>query len=417
MLYGEKSRDDLNKYAEELFQTSEIVQVKKNRRKLYTDLFKWFNMPTSIAEEMITFKRDIKEFTPFDIFCILYFVDKNSLSKFFTENEIAKLSKEKYIIEKADFPLVFKDMVQITDDQWIGKTTVQELMKLKRSRMLNYDENEQRALRRVKSGKEEIFKPFVSNKNVREIKEAMENGVYIPDPITLNMPEGSEYSFSNNTLTIESMPNGMFNLDDGYHRYLAMSQIYDFNKDFDYPMELEIVNFSNTKANNFIFQKDQKTPMKKIVAATYNLNAIPNRIIQRINEDPTCNISHMIGRNQANIDAGVMSKLITTLFIPKDIKKDQEAKTIISIKNDLVKKFNKITEQDEKFLGKYSDQMLFATMYIFSTDINEGKYAEAVNDVLDSLTDEESKILNVSTTNTIRRKAISILEEKLAKWR
>ena len=417
MLYGEKSRDQLNTYAEKLFQTSEIIIKKSKRRKLFSDLSRWFNMPTIIAEEMTTFKRDIKEFTPFDIFCVLYFIDRPSLSRFFTANEIESFSKDKYVIEKAEFPLVFKDMVQVTDDQWIGKTTVQELMKLKRSRILNYDENEQRALRRIKSGKEEIFKPWVSEKNVREIKASMEKGTYIPDAITLNMPEGTEFKYANNTLSIYSLPRNVLNLDDGYHRYLAMSQIYDFDKDFDYPMELEIVNFTNAKANNFIFQKDQKTPMKKIVSDTYDMNAIANRVIQQLNTEPQCNIKGMIGRNKANINSAVMAKILSSLYVPKKVKQEEEAKLVISIRKELVKKFNAVTEQDDRYLGEYSDQMLFVVLYLFKTDLPEDKYAEIANGVLCSLTETETAVLNISATNAVRKRACDIVEKKLAKWR
>ena len=387
MLYGEKSRDQLNAYAESIFKVNENVTDRIKRRVLYDELSNKFGMPLSIAEEMVTFKRDIKEFAPFDIFCVLYFIDRNSLSRFFTETEITNLSKEKYVIEKASFPLKFTNMVQVTDDQWIGRITVQDLMKLKRSRLLNYDANEQRALRKVKSGKEEIWKPFVSNKNVAEIKDLMQRGEYIPDPITLNMPEGSEFTFDNYTLTVYSLPNGMFNLNDGYHRYLAMSQIYDFDKSFDYPMELEIVNFSNSKANSFIFQKDQKTPMKKIVSDTYNVNAIPNRIADKLNTDRKCNVSGMIGRNKANINSAVFTQLISAFMVPKNIPQSKEAGFIISTKNDLVRKFNIITEEDDKFLGKYSNQMIFVTMMIFASDIPEEKYTEAINEILDGLTE------------------------------
>ena len=255
---------------------------------------------------MITFKRDIQEFTPFEIFCVVWFLDRKSLGKYFTPDEIENLSHEKIEISKAEFPIVFSNMVRVADDQWIGTITVKQLMEMKRSQMLNYDENEQRALRRVKRGEIEIFKPYVSNKNVSEIKESMMAGTYIPDPITLNMPEGSEFSFSDGKLTASSLPKGMFNLDDGYHRYLAISQIYDFDKDFDYTMELRVVNFSNAKANSFIFQQDQKTPMRKIVSATYDTTSIPNKVISRLNEDSTSNIQGMVHRNQATRNAAVL---------------------------------------------------------------------------------------------------------------
>ena len=414
MLYGAKSKQDLDKHAEKLFKENENIKKRKLRQQLYDNIERKFGFPPSLIEEMITFKKDISEFTPFQVFAVVWFLDMNSLSRFFTENEIAELSNSKYEVEVASFPQEFDDMVQITDDQFIGKITVQKLMSLKRSRMINYDENEQRALRRVKSGEIEIYKPFVNAKSVAEIKESMLNGSYIPDPITLNMPEGSEFTYENHKLIIYSLPKGMFNLDDGYHRYLAMSQIIDFNPDFDYTMELRIVNFSNVKANNFIFQQDQKTLMKRIVSETYNMDAVPNKITQRLNEDSSCNISGMIGRNNAKINSAVLSKLIAYFYKTASIKKEDTAKSVVTIEKELCRKFNIITDQDDRFFEKYSDVMLFVIIYVFNnSEISEDDYAEKIMWLIDNLSDNEYKVLNVASIGSVRRKGINILNEKI----
>ena len=409
MLYGERSREELNVYAENLFKR---IVKRADLRNLYDEVVNKFGMPITRTEEMVTFKRDIKEYSPFEVFCVVWFLDRGSLGKFFTEDEIKYLSEQKVEEEKFDFPIVFDDMVQITDDQWIGKITAQKLMQLKRARKINYEEGEQRAFRRIKSGNTELWRPFVSNKNVREIKELMESGNYIPDPITLNMPEGSEFLFEDGKLTVYSLPKGMFNLDDGYHRYLAMSQIYDFDKEFDYPMELRVVNFSNPKANAFIFQQDQKTPMRKIVSDAYNVNSVANRIMQKINQDPMCNIQGMIGRNDAKINDGVLSKLIEHFFVDKDIKKEGEMAAIISTKNELVKKWNAVTEQNEIFLGKYDNPLLFTTMYIFWSKVPDQDCAEKILAVYNSLTDDDKRQFGFTGNGRIRKRSLNILKEK-----
>lgn len=414
MLYGEQSRQDLENYAEKLFAKSEIVKNKTSRRELYNNLINQFGIDVSVADDMITFKKDIKEFTSFQIFCVLWFLDRKSLSKFFTESEIAALSKEKIVKEKVGFPLVIDNMVQISEDQWIGKTTLQTMMKWRDAQLLNYDENEQRALRRVKFGNIEVFKPYVNSKSVKEIREAMENGSYIPDTITLNMPDGSEYEYDNGKLTIFSLPNGMFNLDDGYHRYLAMSQIHDFNKDFDFAMELRIVNFENIKATSFIFQQDQKTKMKKINSDSYDTNSIPNKVITRINNDRlSCNVAGMIGRNGSKIDMGVLARCISYFFLKEKPKKEEEMHFVINLQSELTNKFNAITSQDQAFLGKYTDEMILTTMYVFASDIPAEKYAESVHKVVDNLTEEEEKIFRISSVGAVRKKAVNIIEEKL----
>lgn len=409
MLYGEMSRDQMEKYATHLFLTAGVLKNKRTRRQFYANLLDKFNMKTTVAEEMINFKRDIKEFSSFEIFCVLYFLDQGSLKKFFTQSEIDNLAKEKFEDNKAEFPIVFNDMVQVTPDQWIGRITLQELMQMKRSRMLNYDENEQRAMERVKSGSIEVFKPFVNRKSVREIKELMLNGAYVPDPITLNMQDGASYEYKNHTLTVYELPNGMFNLNDGYHRYLAMSQINDFDKNFDYVMELRIICFSNIKANNFIFQQDQKTRMRKIISDSYNSSSMANAVIARLKEDTTCNVSNLIGRNKANINEAVLGKLISHFYIERGTKKEDQIKEVIKIKNELKEKFNALTEQDDRFFGNYSDQLLFITIYVFKNCEERGRYAEIIETINSNV--KETSYYNIMSSGSIRRKAINELDK------
>lgn len=96
--------------------------------------------------------------------------------------------------ETVTFPITIP-MMQISDSQWIGATDLQQLMTLRKARMLNYDENEQRALQIIKKGETIIRKPFVNRKAVAEIRESMENGTYVSDAITLNMTDNADYSY------------------------------------------------------------------------------------------------------------------------------------------------------------------------------------------------------------------------------
>ena len=285
-------------------------------------------------------------------------------------------------------------------------------MEMKRNRLINYEEGEQRALRRTKSGNLEIWKPFVSERNVREIKELMESGNYIPDPITLNMPDGSEYSFDDYTLTVYYLPKGMFNLDDGYHRYLAMSRIYDFNPDFDFTMELRIVNFSNSKANAFIFQQDQKTQMRKVVSDSYDTNAIRNKIIARLNTDSESVLQGLLGRNGAIINAGVFGSLIEYFYDLK-VKKDSSMKTVMEVKNDLENKFKILVDQDMSFLNHYTNDRIFVTMFVLSSAVSSKKYAEAINRICSSLTAEEKRATQGTSAGAVRRKGINVLNERI----
>lgn len=415
MLYGDESKKQLDKYVEQLIIKSPDANNKKKRRILYDELKKKFNMTVNVADEILTFKKDMAYFTPFELFCVVWFLDRNSLDRFFTKKEIETLSKDKFEYSKPKLPIIFTDMIQITEDQWIGRTSLLEIMGLRNSQFFNYDENEQRALKKVKYGTTEIYKPFVNKKSVDAIQQCMLDGRYIPDTITLNMPDGAEFSYDDEEkeLTVQSLPNGMFNLDDGFHRLLAMSRIHDFNPSFNYPMELRIVSFSNAKANDFIFQQDQKNQMKKIVSDTYDSSSIVNKIVIRLNMDPGCNIQGMIGRNDAKIDSAVLAKLISFYFIKGKMKKEDEMQTIIKTKTQLLEKFNALTEQDSDFLAKYSDKRLLITMAVFASDISQSKYAKAIKAIEEKITGNEETYFNISTAGTVRRKASEIVNREI----
>ena len=414
MLYGDKSRNELNEYIEKKITTT--LSHRQARISFYNVLLNKFELPSDIPESMVTHRKDISEFTNYEMFCFLYALDKNKLKKYFTDKEIKLFSNEKYETETIEMPIEFTNMIQIAEDQFIGKTTLQWLMKAKKARIINYDPNEQRALRRVKHGETEIWKPWVSTKNVSEIKESMLNGTYIPDPITLNIPDGSSYYYDNGKLVIESLVNGMFNLDDGYHRYLAMSQIHDFDKEFDYPMEIRIVNFDNAKANQFIFQQDQKTSMKKVVSDSYDPNSVANRIIQRMNMDPLFNLNGKIGRNNALISSPILGKLIT-FFYPKD-KNINENIFVVETKNDLVKKFNVISDADTKYMNKkYTEKELIIIMYVFSNNmIKPEEYIDTINLLMDK-TRKENRLIMLTPTGRVRKAGINLLDKILGDWR
>ena len=414
MLYGNKSREELNEYAEKVFRTHKEVKNRKLRRNLFDEIENHFGINSATIDSMITFKRDIKEFTNFEIFAVMWFLDRDNLDKFFTQTEIDDFSHEKIVEEKIEFPLIFKNAIKITDNQFMISTDLQELMRYRRARMLNYDANEQRALRRVKFGKTEIYKPFVNNVSVGQIKDKILAGDYVPDPLTFNMGDDAEYSFDDGTLVVSYITKGMFNLDDGYHRYLAMSQINDDDPKFNYPVVIQIVAFSNSKAVQFIYQQDQKNRMKKIVSDTYDLNAVPNLIVNRVNEDPGFALNGMIGRNHALINSAVLAKLVAYFYHTKSIKKS-DVKEINRIKTELVNKFNIIAAND-RFLGAYDEPTLFAALYIFNSGIPKNTYIEVISSIVDNLTPVERRYFSIAPTGSVRRIAMNIKKEKIKPW-
>jgi hypothetical protein len=302
-------------------------------------------------------------------------------------------------------------MVQVAPDQWIGAITAKELMKLKRQQLIKYNENTQRTMRRIVHGQDRYFKIFLNNKSVEEIKESLRSGTYIADDITLNMPlETTEFVFNNGTLTINEMDK--LDIIDGYHRYIAISRLSIEDKNFDYPMELRLVNFSEEKAKQLIYQKDQKTKMRQVDSAALNQYNPANIIIDQLNSDPACNIQGMIARNGGKINYSELSTLINYWWFPGNSKKQASRKEILLIKKELQEKFNNLISSDLSWADdhEFTTKELSIITYCFK---NSDNYLEDINKLMSADIPNELFTLNNSR---VRRKLLNefskILERK-----
>lgn len=120
MINGEQSRTELNSYLNDKLMG---ITNRREKMELYKQIYSKFNIPIEVTTDYFTFKKDIAEASTFEVFAFLYFIKRNRLSLYFTDNEIEVLSNEKAQEKTITFPLVFKDIIQISEDQWIGRTS------------------------------------------------------------------------------------------------------------------------------------------------------------------------------------------------------------------------------------------------------------------------------------------------------
>ena len=135
-----QSRDKLNERI--LLLLSKV----SDRQEFFTEIETKYNIPISLSSDICANRADISEFNDFIAFAVLDTLSHKEISKYFTAEEIKALSNQKYITETFELPLVFENMVEIAPDQWIGKITAKELMHLKDSQVIKYNENTQRTL-------------------------------------------------------------------------------------------------------------------------------------------------------------------------------------------------------------------------------------------------------------------------------
>ena len=370
-----------------------------------------FNIPTGITMDLLTGRTNLEDTNEFILFvlctCLDKELEKNNTNKFFTPSEIEGYSKSKYQEEVIKFPIEIK-CIPVTADQWIGSVDVDFIMKLRKAQLINYNVNAQRTLQKVIRGERSYYKITLNKDAINKISESMNNGNYIPNTITLNMPETADFSYddSKNILSIKSLDH--FDISDGYHRYIAMGQLKDRNSEFNYPMELRIVMFSEDKVKQFIYQEDQKTKMKKIDSDSMNMNAPENLVIERLNRDVMFNLKNKIARNNGSINYGELAAVIKYFYFRGQIT-DKSVRRIIEVENEIRDKFNKLTEAYPDLLDKnYSFAELMIVFYTFDNIVINDYSPERTFNLLNRINELDSKIF---VTKIPRKGMISVIAQ------
>ena len=395
-----RSRDSLNE------RIMLLISKTDERRELYDSLEEQFSMPISLAADICAGRELISEQNDFVAFVMLTGLAPDEVKRYFTAEEIKSFSKEKFDKPEFELPLVFKNMVQIASDQWIGKITAKELIALKDAQIIKYNENTQRTMRRIVRGESRYYKIALNEKSVREIKEALESGAYISDDITLNMPlETTEFTFNKNKITISELDK--LDIIDGYHRYIAISRALIENKDFDYPMELRLVNFSEEKAKQLIYQKDQKTKMRQVDSAALNQYNPANIVVDQLNADPSSNIQGMIARNSGAISHADLSAFVNAFYFSSG---KANRKEILAVKKELQEKFNTYISSDLSLTDKqFTTRELAVIMYCFK---NEEDYIAAINYLMEHINGIPSNLFTIAN-GKVRRKLLNELDSIL----
>ena len=367
-----KGRDILER---KLTNTMRAELAKRKKLRGWIDLaYKNYGVPEKISSDYITLRKNLVEASEFLLFILCDIVyEGKGLREFFTELEIGTYSKEKWHVTKAHFPLEFS-MTKINDEQYIGKISVKELMRLKDSQLINYNENAQRPMTRIVRGETEYYQISLNKEAVYQIMDSFERDSYIPNTITLCLPEEAVYTYDEkeNKLIIKKTP--YFDILDGYHRYVALGKVCVEYPDFDYDMELRIVQFTEDKAKRFIWQEDQKTKMSKVDSEALDTTKLSNKIVDRINTS-SCILAGQISRNEGIINSAYLSNAIDVVLL-KGIPKKLELTMTKKITNDIIEAIEYITDKDPLTLNtrwpkKYIYTMIFEIKYGDLKDCSE----------------------------------------------
>lgn len=420
-----KAKRELEKYLETQF--DRIAWNTELCKSIYAYANEKYDISKGMISDYVTGRVSLSEASEFVLFILLDTLQNiepdgmriRKLSEFYIEKEIQYYSKQKYEIGKIKFPLTFK-MIQVEDDQWIGKIDAKTLMKLREAQLITYNANAQRTMQRIVRGKKEVYKIFINETAVGKIVQSFIKKVFIPNTVTLNIPAENDFDFDYDeeicSLNIKSIDH--FDITDGYHRFVALCRVCDIDKDFNCNMELRIINFTEDKANQFIYQEDQKTKMRKLDSDSMNMDKASNIVATRLNENVRCNFKGLISRNDGIIPFGEFAEIIHYFYF-KGVKKEKERSLIIKTVKELADNFNMLSEYDTKYLEERMDYITLLSImtcfdYFKNNNLdksNLGEVIEAVVQKVKSSDNNRFKIKNLrkTTINDI----VKIIEEVL----
>ena len=416
-----KAKKELEVYLEKKILSFISDTVLYNR--IYNYALEKYSIPKVIVSDYLSLRNPLAEANDFILFCLLDSIEniteakKSVIPEFYVEKEIKKYSTSKYKVDKIKFPLRFKAL-QITNDQWLSSINFKTLMQLRAAQLIIYNENTQRTMQRMVRDEKEIYKISINKIAVAEIENLYKDGTYIPTPLTVNIPLDSDSDFYYDEERCELIITSFegFDIVDGYHRYLAACKASDSDKNINFTMELRIVNFPEDKAQQFIYQEDQKTVMTKADSNTYDQTNLVNRIIERLNSSPQSNIQGLISRNQGLINYADLAELIKYFYINGNKIKSTNS-SLVKISSKLIEDFNLLTEYDIKHLEqKYSYKKLFTVMFCFKhfEDKDKSNMCKVIDKILDKSNKLDTELFykGRSKKNTINRLE-EIIEEVL----
>lgn len=218
------------------------------------------------------------------------------------------------------YPIVFKNVQQITDRIWQTTITAQELAQLDADNILLYNFKTQRHPKITVSG----IKIDFDKHKAFEIRDRILKGEQLPDHIKINIlnnfREKIYYDVKAETLTIEE--GSTINIFDGYHRKVANSLAVEENPELNFTWGLILTNLSEEEAKDYMVQIDKQKPIKKEQIQIWDLNRKENLVVRAIENDKLSQLAKVMKEQESEIALGM--GLTTKAVISKAIKENYE---------------------------------------------------------------------------------------------
>lgn len=334
------------------------------------------------------------------------------LDKYFTDIQINQYSNMRFDKnDKKKFPIVIEKVLQVNHDQFVTVKNIEFIKDIRDRQIAGYNRNTQRELTAKKVKGEYRLVITIIKRAVAEIQRLMLDNKFISNAITFNInaDEPAEYEYDEDELIL-TIYSGKIDILDGYHRYLAMTNVKDNNPDWEYNTILNIMNFSEDKSKMFIVQEDKRNKIKKSKIKSMDNNNNSTIIVNNLNESSKSNLRGLIGSTKIDlIDVGLLVDLIEYNF-PIQRKNNKE---LIDIKNYTIEAFNILVEDNTELVQKKQNDLIWVFYIRLMKDYYDSKNFEEFIDKIHRINQLDINNIGIKSNvigATLFKKVDNILE-------
>lgn len=182
----------------------------------------------------------------------------------FTEVELNKAEGFSIAISQDySLPMSFQMSEMQAGKSYVGSISIDKLVGMKESGLLNYNFEIQREAKEIEVSEERLFIPTVNVANVEEIKKLLLEGTLKSTMIVLNIKKDmdSNYiNYNNRTGELTIFEGAQIDILDGNHRLNAAAQALSINPDVEFTFALQINYETIEEAQQYQFQLSKATP-------------------------------------------------------------------------------------------------------------------------------------------------------------
>ena len=373
--------------------------------------------PHSLSAKVFAKTVALDMFTDQELYWWLSTLSPEKVKDYFTDKEIKKYSVSAYQEVKEE--TINIPCVEVVEgEQWIGavEDATEFFLNLRNRNKIYYNPNAQRAMtmQKMKDGK--VLWRITLNKTVlKKIRECFTSKKFVPNTITLNIDPDTDtvikYDNRAHVLSISNLDH--FDITDGFHRYMGLCIEKDNNSEFSYPMEIRITRFSDNKASYFVWQEDQKTPMKRFKSDSYNTETLEYKIVKRLNENDGF-LQDRIGRGGTLISFSDLNLIIQDLYVKKLEKPYDNATVIKNVSKELG---NRWTNFNDDYPEYFKDKKIisFEELYIIVLMLKHNYPMDHVREIVEEFSNklkEDNLFYGLINRPKIEKLAINIIEKE-----